>query len=135
MTVHVRDFKKRVLEKDTTYKVISKDAVMSLVDTIAPQRQKGRKLLMIQNDLWFFTPDIKRPARVSFQQKLTGEVANGDISRTNFAGDYNATIVKTDKIKGRTAWVLDLKAARTGVTYAAIKYWVEQKTFMPIFCG
>lgn len=130
--VHVRDFKKRVLDKESKYKVWSKGPQMSLVDTTAPERQKGRKLLMIQDDLWFYTPDIKRPTRVSFQQKLTGEVSNGDISRTNFAGDYNATIINTEKYKDKMAWVLKLEANRKGVTYNSIKYWVSQSDFMPL---
>jgi outer membrane lipoprotein-sorting protein len=131
--VWVRDFKKRQLEKETRYKVWSKGTLMSLVDTVEPERQKGRKLLMINDDLWFITPDVKRPTRVSFQQRLTGEVSNGDLSRTNFSGDYNSTILSEEKFKGKDdVWVLKLEAARKGVTYSSIKYWVAKKGFLPL---
>lgn len=130
--VWVRDFKKRVLEKETTYQVWTKGPLVSLVDTVEPIRQKGRKLLMIQDDLWFSTPDIKRPTRMSLQQKLTGEVAIGDISRTNFSGDYTPKIIGNEKIKDKDSWVLKLDAARKGVTYGGIKYWVQKGTFLPI---
>ena len=88
---------------------------------------------MHDTDMWLSTPEIKRPVRISLQQKLTGEVSNGDIARTNFAGDYDGVIEKEEEIKDKgKAWVLDLKATRKDVTYAAIKYWVLKSNFMPI---
>jgi outer membrane lipoprotein-sorting protein len=96
----------------------------SLVDTLAPPRQIGRKLLMKDDDLWFYTPSVKRPTRVNMAQRLTGEVANGDIARTNFAEDYDATLVGHEQINGKKAAKLNLKAKRPSVTYSKILYWV-----------
>jgi outer membrane lipoprotein-sorting protein len=132
LKVVVEDYRGDELSKKTTYKVWTSNGQKSLVDTLEPARQKGRKLLMLDEDLWFFTPDIKRAARVSFEQRLTGEVSNGDLSRTNFRQDYEATLIGNETLQGQEAWVLDLKAARKNVTYAAIKYWVSKKNFVPL---
>jgi outer membrane lipoprotein-sorting protein len=67
----VQDFKGANVQT-SKYKVFNKGTKMSLVETIFPERQTGRKLLMKDEDLWLFTPDIKRPTRVSMQQRLTG---------------------------------------------------------------
>src|SRR5262249_23659924 len=73
----VLDYDQKSLLRETRYRVSSQGESASLIETIAPERQKGRKLLMEGDSLWLYTPDIKRPARVSLQQRLTGEVSNG----------------------------------------------------------
>lgn len=128
--VEVVDYK-GTSETKTQYKVYSKGSEMSRVETTFPDRQAGRKLLMKGNDLWLFTPDIKRPTRVSMQQRLTGEVANGDISRTNFASDYEAELLSEEKLDGSDMYHLSLKQKRDGVTYPAIEYWVKKSGFAP----
>lgn len=128
--VEVNDIKGGSPQK-TQYKVFSKGSQMSRVETIYPERQAGRKLLMKGNDLWLFTPDIKRPTRVSMQQKLTGEVANGDISRTNFAEDYEAQLLGEEKVDNVDTYHLSLKQKRDDVTYPAIEFWVKKAGFAP----
>lgn len=117
---------------ETVYKVSSKDRKRSLVETIFPERQKGRKLLMDGDNLWFSTPNVKRAARVSMQQRLTGEVANGDLARTNYAGEYDATLEKEEKIDGKDTYRLLLKANRKGVTYSKIEYWIRKDNYIPV---
>jgi outer membrane lipoprotein-sorting protein len=129
--VEVNDLKSGKSQK-TVFKVFAKGAAMSRVETIFPERQAGRKLLMTDDALWLFTPDIKRATRVSMQQKLTGEVANGDIARTNFSKDYGAELKGEVKLDGKDAYFLSLKKKRDDVTYAAIDYWVAKGTFVPL---
>lgn len=117
---------------DTVYKVWSKDRTRSLVETIFPERQKGRKLLMDGDNLWFTTPNVKRAARVSMQQRLSGEVANGDLARTNYAGEYDAELVKEEKVDSHDTYRLLLKANRKGVTYSKIEYWIRTDNYQPV---
>ena len=131
--VQIIDYREQRVVHETKYKVLSKGSDSSLVETVFPDRQKGRKLLMKKDDLWFFTPDIKRPTRVSMQQRLTGEVSYGDIARTNFAGDYDAKFVSDEEVAGKKCHKLDLKANREGVTYSRIVYWLSlDKETMPV---
>lgn len=116
----------------TKYKVFNKGMKMSRVETLYPERQAGRKLLMKNDDLWLFTPDIKRPTRVSLQQKLTGEVANGDIVRTSFFDDYTAALTGEEKIQNVLCYRLALTKKREEVTYAAVDLWVSKKDFAPV---
>ena len=129
--VEVNDFRGSSVQK-TKYKVFSTGTHSSLVETTFPERQAGRKLLMKEDDLWFYTPDIKRPTRVSLQQKLTGEVANGDIARTNFGDDYSVEIKGKEKLDGVDSYHLVLKKKKDEVTYPEIEYWVNQATFVPL---
>lgn len=131
-TATVQDFEKGEKVRETKYKAHNKSREASLVETVSPERQRGRKLLMEGTNLWFYTPDIRRAARVSMQQKLTGEIANGDLLRTNFYGDYDATLVGSEKIDGKDAYRLSLKASREGVTYSKLDYWVSKGDFLPM---
>lgn len=101
----------------------------SLIEQIEPIRARGRRLLMRGLDMWLFTPEIKKPIRISLQQKLTGEIQNGDISRTNFAEDYQASL--SSKVLDEKYFVLDLKARDSKVTYDKIVYWVDKTSYRP----
>ncbi len=130
--VKVVDFKKGKQQRESEYRVLSDGKGRSLVETVKPERQKGRKLLMVQSELWFYSPDIRKPVRVSLQQKLTGEVANGDLANTNFAGDYTATLGGEDVDGGKKLTLLKLKAKSKSATYAAVDYWLDSKTGAPV---
>ena len=111
------------------YRVDVRDIETSRVEQIQPVRASGRKLLMKGFDMWLFTPQVKKPVRIGLQQRLTGDVANGDISRTNYAHDYLASITSRE---AGGAVVIDLKAKDKRVTYSRIKYWIEEATAKPI---
>lgn len=114
------------------YKVSVKNQRVSLVEQLVPERLRGRKLLMLDENLWFSTPNIKRPTRVSFEQRLTGEVANGDLTRTAFAEDYDAVLMGEEKINGEPSYKLHLKANKANVTYSKIDYFVGKNHFFPL---
>lgn len=118
--------------KKETYHVSFSDVNHSLTEQTEPERARGRKLLMRDYDIWLFTPNIKKALRISLEQKLTGQVSNGDIARTNYAEDYEAQIITPEKTDSPDAWRLDLKAKNKKVTYGRIEYVVSKKDFSPI---
>lgn len=113
------------------YQVLSKGNENSIVMTTEPASERGQILLMKGRDLWIFMPEISQPIRLSMSQRLTGQVANGDLARANFAGDYNATILRTDTIDGDKYHVLELIGVDRSVTYHKVLYWVRQSDFWP----
>lgn len=124
-------------EKDKTstvngYEVYVKGTQRSLVRFVSPPREVGRSLLALGRDLWIYLPDAGKPVRIPLAQRLVGQVANGDLARTDYAGDYTATLAGNETVDGVTCHVLDLKANSKEVTYAAIKYWVAQDGLRPV---
>lgn len=114
------------------YQVLSRGNENTIVLTEEPASERGQALLMRGRDLWIFMPTVSQPVRLSLSQRLTGQVANGDLARANFAGDYHATLAGSDSVDGTDCWVLELTAADRGVTYARVKYWVEKETARPV---
>src|SRR6056297_568973 len=99
------------------YRVLSKGNENTVVLTTHPASERGRIMLMKGAELWVFLPAVSQPVRLPLSQRLTGQVANGDLARANFAGDYTAEIIGTEDIAGAEHYILDLLAAKPGVTY------------------
>jgi outer membrane lipoprotein-sorting protein len=113
------------------YRILSKGNENSVVMATEPASERGQIILMKGRDLWIFMPSVSQPVRLSLSQRLTGQVANGDLARANFAGDYNATIMRTDSIDGEKYYVLELIGVDRSVTYHKVLYWVRQSNFWP----
>jgi Outer membrane lipoprotein-sorting protein len=109
----------------------------TLVRFVAPARDADKLMLKNGNDLWFYDPASKSSIRLSPQQRLLGQVANGDVVTVNFARDYQARLVGEEDIvdgerQTRRCHKLALKAVSDDVTYHAIEMWVEVGTRKPL---
>lgn len=113
------------------YRVLSKGNENSIVMVTEPAVDRGQIMLLKGRDLWVFLPNVSQPVRLSLAQRLTGQVANGDIARANFTGDYAPKLVRTEKIDGEDHYVLELTAVDRSVTYHRVMYWVKQKNHFP----
>jgi outer membrane lipoprotein-sorting protein len=114
------------------YRILSKGNENTVVMVTEPASERGQIMLMKGRDLWVFMPEVSQPIRISLAQRLTGQVANGDLARANFAGDYSPRIVGSEKIGSESYHVLELKAVDRSVTYQRVMYWVNKKSFWPL---
>jgi len=115
-------------EDKATYEVMIQGHDKTLIKTLTPASDRGQSMLMLGRDLWIFMPDVSQPVRVAMQQRLFGQVSNGDLARANFVGDYTPSIAK----QGKTFYELKLMAVSDDVTYGQVELWVEKNTFRPI---
>ena len=113
------------------YKVLSKGNANTLVMITEPAAERGQIMLMKDRDLWVFMPSVSQPVRLSLGQRLTGQVANGDLARSNFSGDYTPKILREEMIDGENHVVLELTAVDNSVTYRKVVYWVKQASNRP----
>lgn len=114
-----------------TLKVLSKGNANTIVLTVEPASERGQIMLMKERDLWMFLPRVSQPVRLSLAQRLTGQVANGDIARANFAGDYVPSLAGVEKAGADSLYVLELTAVDRKVAYQRVRYWVRQKDYRP----
>jgi hypothetical protein len=129
LVTRITNFKGDKLEEESRYEVFSQ-RTKSFVKFLNP-RDKGRSLLMLEDDMWIYMPSTSRPIRITPMQRLTGNVSNGDVARTNYAGDYEATLLREEPEDGKPCYVLELKARRRGATYPKIQYWITKSDFSP----
>ena len=116
-------------EEDVSeFEVFLKGQDRTIIVTKSPAQDKGRNMLMLDRDFHAYVPNLKRSVRLSLSQKLSGQVANGDISRTRWHGDY------LPKIESETASEIQLllEGKKENLTYAWIRLWVEKSTGRPL---
>ena len=98
----------------------------------SPPRVKGQKMLMISHNMWFAKPGLKKSVPISPRQKLVGGASYGDIAATNYADDYEATLLKDEVIDRELCYVFDLRAIERKATYDRIKYWISKERFVGV---
>jgi hypothetical protein len=109
----------------------------SLLRFVAPARDANKLMLKSGNDLWFHDPASQASIRISPQQRLLGQAANGDVVTVNFAQGYKAKVEAEEDVQDgdrqtRHAIRLSLEAVVPDVTYAGADMWLDATSHRPI---
>jgi outer membrane lipoprotein-sorting protein len=129
--VKITNFESGKADEEKLYDVSQKGTEKTYVEFMSP-REKGQHLLMLGDDMWVYLPDTSRPVRITPLERLSGDASNGDVARTNYAADYTAVYVRTEKVGDVECNVLDLAAKRKGATYQRILFWVRTEDARPV---
>ncbi|MGO9095387.1 MAG: outer membrane lipoprotein-sorting protein [Bryobacteraceae bacterium] len=129
--VKITNFEAGKPDEEDLFQVYQKGTEKSYVEFLSP-RDKGKYLLMLGDDMWVYLPDTSRPIRITPLERLSGNASNGDIARTNYASDYDATFLRTETVGGVQCNVLELNARRKGATYRKILYWLRATDARPV---
>lgn len=112
-------------------------AFRTLVRFAAPARDAGKLMLKNGNDLWFYDPANQASVRISPDQRLLGQAANGDVVTVNLAHDYTAELKGIEDIadgdrQSRRAYRLTLTGHGEGLTYQRIEIWIDAANDRPL---
>jgi hypothetical protein len=99
----------------------------TLTEILTPEKAKGQKLLVSGGEMWFLKPGLSKPVPVPRRQKLLGDAATGDITSTDYAGEYDVVSSVEEKIDGVPCYAFDLKARTHAPSYDRIKYWIAKQ--------
>ena len=108
----------------------------SFTEFTAPAREKGTKMLKLEDVLWMYSPSTDRTIQIA-GHLLRQSVMGSDLSYEDMMEDsrladhYDAEITGTDTVDGSVCWVLDLTARTTDVAYHTRKVWVDREKFIP----
>jgi len=132
MTIHSRRGERTVESKSW-----QRNLYDSFSEYLAPAREKGTKMLKLDDQLWTYSPSTDRTILISGHM-LRQSVMGSDLSYEDMMEDpylqntYNAEIVGMDTISNRPVWILDLKAKKDDASYDQCKLWVDQERFIPL---
>ncbi len=142
VTTNLLEYRDGVQSDTTTLMVYSKEDTSqgqfrSLLRFAAPARDVNKLMLKNGNDLWFFDPSSRASIRISPQQRLLGQAANGDVVTVNLAKDYQARLEAEEDVqdgdrKSRHCYKLQLDAVAPDVTYHRIEFWVDSDNNRPV---
>lgn len=105
---------------------IKNRGVNTLAIFLAPAKVRDQMLLMLDRNMWFIKPGLRKPVPISARQKLMGGASNGDIASTNYAHDYRAVLAGKQAVAGEMCYLLDLTAVNPKATYDRIRYWISE---------
>ncbi len=103
----------------------------------SPAREKGTKMLKMEDKLWIFSPSTDRIIQITGQM-LRQSVMGSDLSYEDMMEDpalanhYNASVTAQDTADNRKCWVLQLNALEEGEAYEVRKVWVDQERNIPL---
>lgn len=109
----------------------------SFTEYLSPEREKGTKMLKLDDRLWTYSPSSDRTIQISGHM-LRQSVMGSDLSyedmmeRRKLTEMYNAKIIGEETMEGRKVWVLELNAKVEDVAYVKRKEWIDQERFIPL---
>jgi outer membrane lipoprotein-sorting protein len=109
----------------------------SFSEYLAPAREKGTKMLKLEDKLWMYSPSTDRIIQISGHM-LRQSVMGSDLSYEDMMEDrklqeiYNAELVGTEDVEGTECYVIDLIAKVSDVAYHGRKIWVDKSKLIPL---
>ena len=104
----------------------------SFTEYLSPAREKGTKMLKLEDQLWTYSPQTDRTIRIAGHM-LRQSVMGSDLSYEDMMEDpkltnmYNAELVGEETIGDRVCWVISLTAKRDEVAYKSRKMWIDKE--------
>lgn len=109
----------------------------SFSEYLSPAREKGTKMLKLEDRLWIYSPSTDRTIQLSGHM-LRQSVMGSDLSYEDMMEDrklvamYHVKVSGEEIIDGRKVWILDLDAKVENVAYVKRKAWIDQERFVPL---
>ena len=130
MTIHGRRGSRSVKSKSWI-----KGRTESFTEYLDPPREKGTKMLKLEDQLWTYTPASDRTILISGHM-LRQSVMGSDLSYEDMMEDprlaklYAATVAGEEAYEGRPCWVLDLVSRGEEIAYYRRKIWVDKERYV-----
>ncbi len=107
----------------------------AFTEFLAPAREKGTKMLKLQDMLWNYSPSTDRTILISGHM-LRQSMMGSDLSYEDMMEDphlpnlYAAKISAQEIVNGRLCWVLDLAAKKEDISYNSRRVWVDKTRYV-----
>jgi outer membrane lipoprotein-sorting protein len=142
MSAHSRYVKsKMVIHGPRTSRTIESESwaegESAFTEYLAPAREKGTKMLKLEDQLWIFSPSTDRTIQISGNM-LRQSVMGSDLSyedmmdNTKLIDQYDATVVDSETYQDRDCWIVEMTARTEDVAYQMRKLWVDKIRYIPL---
>ncbi|MDD2560075.1 MAG: outer membrane lipoprotein-sorting protein [Bacteroidales bacterium] len=104
---------------------------------LAPAREKGTKMLKLDDQLWIYSPSADRIIQISGHM-LRQSVMGSDLSYEDMMDDaallerYQAEVTGEEEIRERACWILELTAIVPEVNYHKQILSIDQERYIPL---
>lgn len=115
---------------------ISRGRTDSAVTYLEPERDKGTKMLKVDDQMWIYMPKAERVQKISghmMRQGMMGsDVSYEDMMVTaDFDEMYEGVVKGSEELGGRKHWILEATAKDGSVTYPKRTIWIDDAYRIP----
>ena len=109
----------------------------SFSEYLSPAREKGTKMLKLEDALWIYSPGTDRVIQIAGHM-LRQSVMGSDLSyedmteNQDFYSVYDAKVVAEEIYNERDCWVVQMDAVVEDVAYHKRKVWVDKERYIPL---
>lgn len=96
---------------------------------VRPEREKGREILRLKDDIWSFVPSVGRIVRIADRDSFAGgDFSNADVLRVDWLNHYKTKILK----ELPRQWIVELDAKTSEASYARMRLWIDKASGQPV---
>ena len=109
----------------------------NFTEYLSPEREKGTKMLKLDNRLWIYSPGTDRTIQLS-GHLLRQSVMGSDLSYEDMMEErklsevYDAKIIKDGNFNDSPVWIMDLISKVEGLAYHKRTLWIDKTKFVPL---
>jgi len=109
----------------------------SFTEYLAPAREKGTKMLKLEDQLWMYIPSTDRTIKISGHM-MRQSVMGSDLSYEDMMEDsqllnnYEANVIGEETLLDRACWVLELTSKVEDIAYHSRKIWVDKERYISL---
>ena len=109
----------------------------SFTEYLAPAREKGTKMLKLEDQLWTYSPSTDRTIKISGHM-LRQSVMGSDLSYEDMMEDrrllklYDAEVIGEEVFLERPCWILKMTAKVSDVAYYSRDILVDKEWYLPL---
>jgi len=109
----------------------------SFTEYLSPPREKGVKMLKLEDNLWMYSPSTDRTIQISGHM-LRQSVMGSDLSYEDMMDDrklmtdYESRVVGEETVDENPCWIVQLTAISEDVAYHSRKMWVDKVRYIPV---
>ncbi len=123
--------------REKEMKIFARGEEDSFIIFLNPSRDKGTKILKLDEQLWTYFPRSEKTVKISghmLRQSMMGsDLSYEDLTENKKLLElYDVALIGTQKVDGEDSYVLELKEKAKGTSYPKIKQWVSKKYLVPL---
>ncbi|MBD3304828.1 outer membrane lipoprotein-sorting protein [candidate division KSB3 bacterium] len=128
----------RTGDRTVTSKNWFKGKEQSFVEYLSPAREKGKKMLKLEDKIWTYTPEPTDRIITISGHLLRQSVMGSDLSYEDMTENdklielYDAVVEGEERLNGRQCYVVKLTAKEQGATYHSRQLWVDAERWLPL---
>ncbi len=109
----------------------------SFTEYLAPERERGTKMLKLDDQLWIYSPGSDRTIQISghmLRQSMMGSDLSYEdmMDNTRLLEDYDAVVIGNETVDNRDCWIVEMHAKTDEVNYQLRKVWVDKTRYIPL---